>query len=292
MNHDSPVDIRAVLSDLGMKPQKRWGQNFLVNRGVRKKITGLLSSSQGQGIWEIGPGFGAMTELLLVNSWSPIILFEIDWKLIGYLRNHYAQWPEVRIVSGDFIKTWREEMSDHGSPLEIIGNLPYRSAASIIGSFIRYGSPAGRMVFTLQKELANRLLARPSQKNYSSFTVLTQIHFDVLRHGDISSGSFYPRPDVTSSIIELRSLTPDLSPGKSPLLMVLTRKMFHSRRKTIRNNLKQLDIGAETPSRIILAACLKSGIDPDRRAEEYPPEAFVSLLRELETEDPTILPSG
>ena len=281
MNHNSPQVIRTTLSHLGIYPHKRWGQNFLINHGVREKLVALLSSRCGQCVWEIGPGLGAITDVLLHTDASEIVLFEIDWKLIDYLRSRYSECARIRVVPGDFLKKWRQEAEDYGPPEKVVGNLPYRSAAAIIGSFIRHGTVPERMVFTVQKELADRITARPREKNYSSFSVLAQLCFRLERHGDIGAGSFYPRPEVTSTIIELCPQEFILPLEQQRLLMDLMQTVFRSRRKTIRNNLKGGRIGNGMPDRFILEACEQSEIDPNSRAEEYPPEAYLRLVRKI-----------
>jgi 16S rRNA (adenine1518-N6/adenine1519-N6)-dimethyltransferase len=135
-----------------------------------------------------------------------------------------------------------------------------------------------RAVFTVQRELSERLVATAGEKNYSSFTVLCRACFQVEHRGELKPGSFYPVPEVVSSIIEMRP-RPDGPDGKTlVVLSALARGLFAARRKTIRNNVAALK--ALEPSSV-LAALERAGIDPGKRAEELNPDAWLAVARDL-----------
>ena len=150
MNHNSPVEIREVLLKQGVRPQKRWGQNFMINPRSREKMISLLKIQSDHVVWEIGPGAGALTELLL-DVCNRLILFEIDHGLIRHLTDLFDSKEKLSIIAGDFVRTWKRNYSNLGKPNRIIGNLPYNSASAIIGSLIENNAIAEKCIFTVQK---------------------------------------------------------------------------------------------------------------------------------------------
>lgn len=283
MNHDSAAEIRSTLEMLGFSLKKRWGQNFLVNRGARERIVALLEIEPGESVWEIGPGLGSMTELL-ARSASALTVFEVDRGLCRWLEESMGGRSGVRIVPGDFVETWTGERDTRGAPDRVMGNLPYRSASLMIGDMVEGGLRPRRAVFTVQRELSERLVAKTGEKNYSSFTVLCRACFEIEHRGDLKPGSFYPVPEVVSSIIEMRP-RPDGPSGKNlAVLSALARGLFAARRKTIRNNVAALarlePSDLLTPS-AVLAALEKAGIDPALRAEDLDPDTWAGLALDL-----------
>jgi 16S rRNA (adenine1518-N6/adenine1519-N6)-dimethyltransferase len=165
----------------------------------------------------------------------------------------------------------------------VVGNLPYSAAAALIGSFAERGFAPGRMVFTLQREVAERMSARPGSKSYSSFSVLCQHVYRVRERFTVRPGSFYPAPQVTSTVVELEPRDQADSPPITALFQRLVRAAFRSRRKTLWNNLQAWSSGF-TEER--LAAALEAeGIDPGCRAEQLGPERLAALARRLASED-------
>ena len=278
MNPDSPSEIRAVLEERGLALKKRWGQNFLVNRGARQRLVALLEVRAGDTVWEIGPGLGSMTGLLTEQA-AHVLAFEVDHGLCRYLRETFGDLPSFTLVPGDFLETWKSAAAAHGPPDRLLGNLPYRTASLMIADLIEGGLRPQVCVVTVQRELAQRMASGPGTKAYSSFSVLCQSCFHVTSRGDLQPGSFYPVPEVVSSIIEMkpRSDAPD-----NPTLLVLSalcRGLFSSRRKTIRNNLASGMLGPNVPAEAVQAALVREGVDLGSRAEQLSPEIFLRLAR-------------
>jgi 16S rRNA (adenine1518-N6/adenine1519-N6)-dimethyltransferase len=271
MNPNSPSEIRALLEQRGLALKKRWGQNFLVNRGARERLVSILGPGPRDTVWEIGPGLGAMTAALAASA-GRVFAFEVDRGLCRYLEEAAAQLPSVTVVAGDFLQTWRPLRDREGPPQLVLGNLPYRSASFMIADLIESGLRPARMVFTVQRELADRMTSAPGVKSYSSFSVLCQACFAVTGRGDLQPGSFYPVPDVVSSIVEMTPL-PDAPTGSDlAALSEIARSLFSSRRKTIRNNVKD---------DAVVEALAREGVDLGLRAEQVPPATFVKLARGL-----------
>ena len=271
MNPDSPADIRTLLETRGLALKKRWGQNFLVNRGARQRLVEILAPQAGEAVWEIGPGLGSMTGLLAAAA-ARVTAFELDRGLCRYLEDTLGSVENLSLVPGDFLDTWKGIRGTQGTPDRILGNLPYRSASLMIADIIESGMRPSRMVFTVQRELADRMVSPPGRKSYSSFSVLCQSCFVVAGRGDLQPGSFYPVPDVVSSIVEMIPV-PGAPHGRElEALSTLARALFSSRRKTIRNNAKD-----ET----VREALQQEGIDLGLRAEQIAPEVYVRLARRL-----------
>jgi len=275
LNHDSPTQIRSVLVRRGIGLKKRWGQNFLVNRGARERLVSLLDPRPGGLAWEIGPGLGAMTGMLLARG-ARVVAFEVDHGIARFLlEEELAGAMAFTLVEGDFLRTWRGAAAEHGLPDTVLGNLPYRSASLMIAEMVTGGLRPARSVFTVQRELAERLLAAAGTKSYSSFTVLCASCFRITGRGDLQPGSFWPAPDVVSSVVELVPREEAPSGAELDMLSRAVRALFASRRKTIRNNA----VAAFGPA--VLAVLERLGIDASGRAEELDVRAFVRLARAL-----------
>lgn len=274
VNHDSTTSIRIALQEMGLSLKKRWGQNFLVNRGAREKIISLLGVRPGDLVWEIGPGLGAMTEMLL-SAGARVTAFEVDRGLCRHLSESLGGRPGFSLVPGDFLRTW-EAAEAEARPARILGNLPYRSASLMIAALVPAGIGAEVMVFTVQRELAQRITAEAGDADYSSFTVLCRAAFSAANKGDLKPGSFYPAPNVASTIVELRPRR-DAGVGDWDAFSRLCRALFATRRKTIRNNLQVEAALPSVPVEARMRALEGAGIDPGARAQELAPDAFVKL---------------
>ena len=280
-NYDSVSDIRSVLDANGLNMSKRFGQNFLISPGARSKIIDILDPGPQSKIWEIGPGLGAMTHMVLNLSHS-LTVFEIDYGFIKYLKEAFNLNSGFKIVSGDFVKTWGDIALTDGKPEKILGNLPYNSASAIISSLIENNCIPESMVVTVQKEMGQRMTSPPGSKNYSSFSMLCQYVFNVRNMGDLKSGSFYPSPDVTSTILELKphNLYKEVN---SQLYFKVIRDLFQSRRKTIKNNLSRGWLGGNIPWDIVENALMLTGIRHDDRGENIPVSDVVKFVQNLDS---------
>ena len=279
MNHNSPAAVRAELDRRNVEPKKRWGQNFMVNPRTRRKLVETLAIGHGETVWEVGPGLGALTSELAPRC-ARLILFEIDHGLIRHLREEFGGQDHVHIVAGDFVRTWQPARADHGAADRVVGNLPYRSASAIIAALVEHDALPAHAVFTVQKELADRIVAPAGSRNYSSFSVLCQCLSEVRAYGELAPGTFYPAPEVTSAVIGLR---PGGGAGRvrsRDVLFALIRTAFRARRKTLRNNLLAGD-GFGLSKADLLDAVEAAGVNPGCRAEELPPATVVRLANAL-----------
>lgn len=274
--YDSPKALSAYLESRGLGMRKRFGQNFLVNPDVRRRVADLAEIAPGSLVWEIGPGLGSMTAEALGRG-ARVEAFEIDPGFSDALREIYGGEARFRLREGDFLKT-RKQALEEETPDRILGNLPYSAAAAMVAAVLEGGRPPERMVFTVQKEAARRMASSPGTKDYASYTVLCRSVCDVRIAFDIGSSSFWPAPRVTSSVIVMTPRADPAPEAGSPGFTRFVRSLFSSRRKTAVNNLRPL--GWSGPE---VAAVLTSlGFQAEVRAEALTPDELLAFYRALE----------
>lgn len=267
MNHpdyNSPAELKAVLEANGFSMQKKFGQNFLINGAARQRLADALDVHDGMSVWEIGPGLGAVTGILLEKG-ANLTVFEIDRgfsALITQYFDDYAQKGRFHLIEGDVMRTWRAAL-DKGLPLRVFGNLPYNIAAAFIADTIEEGVRFDSCVFTVQKEVAQRMCARHGSADYSSFSVLCQWAYDLRPVIDLSGGNFWPKPNVDSRAVMLTKKTDWPGCNDPKAFVTLQRALFSSRRKNIRNNLTAYLNSSDAA----LSFLEKAGISPEKRAE-------------------------
>ncbi len=273
---DSPRLIRELLLERGIALKKRWGQNFMVSRAARESIVSLAAVEHGDEVWEIGPGLGGITSLL-VDAKATVTVFEVDNGLIGIIHDRFG--VDVTVVTGDAVKTLRERRV---GPDLIVGNLPYRSAAAIISTLLespRLIEKARALVFTVQREMARRMVAIPGTSDYSPFSVLCAVTTEARVHTDLGKGLFYPSPNVVSSVVVMHPKSVDIT--TRGLVSVVARALFSQRRKKISNNLPPLadQLGATIDE--LQSVCESAEIDVHDRAETVEPARFVRVAEIL-----------
>ena len=285
LNYDSPASIQAFLEQNGLAVSKRLGQNFLIDRSVRSRIVKALEVEEGMQVWEIGPGIGAMTILLLEEK-VRLTAFEIDYGFVRVLKGLFSEYENFCIVKGDVLKTL---CSQKNLPARIFGNLPYNSAFAIISDILEMEILPQHMVFTLQKEAAHRMVAGPGTKDYSSLRVLCTSVCDVRILFDIGSSAFWPRPRVTSSVVQLIPKKKSMSALERKDFSDFVRAAFSSRRKTLRNTLRfwikqRSPFLDEAKIDTQLQGILDElGIESSIRAEALAPDELFAIYRQLQS---------
>ena len=293
LSYDSPTSIKAFLEAEGLAMSKRFGQNFLIDKNARERLHAVLETAKPSHIWEIGPGIGSITSILLEHG-HRVTAFEIDHGFARVLRDIFGKTPDFRLVEGDFLKTWKTELVAAGTgpasgapasgaavsaaaPDFIFGNLPYNAALAIIADLLEEGLLPPRMIFTVQKEAARRIAAGPGTKDYSAFSVLCASVCRTKILYDIGASSFWPQPRVTSSVVALVPRPDPVAANDRKGFSRFARAAFASRRKTLRNNLASLGLyPAGNPS--ILEEILASmSIPSDIRAEALTAEQLATI---------------
>lgn len=292
IDYDSPTALRRFLDERGFGMQKKFGQNFLINRNARERLVDALGAEPGETVWEVGPGLGAMTAILLERGLS-MTAFEIDRGFAAALRECFGELDSFRLVEGDALKTWPVEQRERGLGRYFFGNLPYNIAAVLIASFIESGAYFDRAVVTVQKEVAKRMAAKAGDEDYSSFSVLCASAYAVRPLLTLKPASFYPAPNVDSAAVAMDRLSASAPGAASRYFRPLVRALFSSRRKTVRNNLETFAsaaLGSAAPGakpsasgELAAAALSAAGIDGKLRAERLSFEEFAALAAAFES---------
>jgi len=220
-------------------PKKALGQNFLTSKNIAKKIVDLLGSTNGYEILEIGPGMGVLTDFLL-QSKQKLTAIELDTRAVEYLSNKYSNElaTQFNIVNTDFLKFNIEQFSiASNKKLKIIGNIPYNISTVIFFQLFENAKYIERAVLTVQKEVARRVSSPPNSKERGIMSLAREMTSKSKVEFDISGGSFYPAPKVTSSVISLDFFDEQYPIEKYKALMQLVRAAFGQRRKVMKNSL-------------------------------------------------------
>ncbi len=265
-DYNSPAELKNILDSNGFSMQKKFGQNFLINQKAREKLIEALDVKEGTTVWEVGPGLGAMTSGLLQKG-TKLTVFEIDRGFAALIKGFFEQEAadnQFNIVEGDVLKTWYNQTADgQNIPERFFGNLPYNIAATIIADTIENNIRFERCVFTVQKEVAVRMCAKPGSEDYSSLSVLCGWAYDVKPLMDLSGSNFWPKPNVDSRAV-IFTKKEDFPNCINPKLFVkVQRALFSSRRKTVRNNLQSFLSDSNLAEKCLSIA----QIDPMLRAE-------------------------
>jgi 16S rRNA (adenine1518-N6/adenine1519-N6)-dimethyltransferase len=245
-----------------VRARKRFGQHFLEAAWVRK-VAGVVDAEPDDVILEIGPGRGALTRVLAASG-ARIVAVEIDRDLAGELEA--AAPPNVQIVRGNVLDVDWADITGR-TRMRIVGNLPYNISSPILMKLVDLHRRTGLVsdaVVMLQREVADRVSAKPGTKDYGVLSVVVQLHATVDQVLALPPGAFRPTPKVMSSVIRLRFGPPRADVADIDLLERLVKGMFTQRRKTLSNALKTF---AETAGASATDALARAGIDPQRRPE-------------------------
>jgi len=234
--------IQNALAALHARPAKSLGQNFLHNEEIASWIVDQLELGLADHLVEVGPGLGALSEFA-VRQCGSATLIEKDGRLADYLRERFVELPGVEVVHEDALLYDLRALSQRGS-VKVLGNLPYYVSSQVLLAFTAESSPASRIVFTLQKEMAERLSAEPSTKEYGAITLLVGLRWRVRYLRTLPGSVFFPAPNVESGVIVLTPrLAGELPDCNSRLFTRLVKEGFSQRRKMLRKMLAshQLD---------------------------------------------------
>lgn len=237
-NMTAPSVITEYMKKNDFFFKKNLGQNFLRDENVARKIVEELDISPDETVLEIGPGFGALTQFLVKEA-KEVIAVEIDPFAIGVLNEVFEEYDNLRIVKNDILKTDLSEiLSDCASQgnLKAISNLPYYITSSVILLLLESEYKFEKIIVMVQKEVSERLSAKPGSKNYSAFTVLLNYYANTRKLFDVSHTNFIPAPKVDSSVVEIIPLKDAPVKVDSEEVFVKTVKAaFSMRRKTLQN---------------------------------------------------------
>lgn len=280
--------VRRPAALAGVRPDKRLGQNFLIDEDVIAAIIEQSSVTKDTLVLEIGPGTGALT-LPLAERAGRVIAVELDPDMVEGLRVKTFGMDNVEIIRGDILsqdirRLTQDAMRKHGlKELRIIGNLPYYITTPIIMKLLEEGSGAKSITVMMQKEVGDRIAAKPGTRESGAITYPVHYYAEVSEVAEAPAECFYPAPKVDSVVLRLDLRDEPPVEVKDPLLMFrCVRAGFSMRRKTIHNSLKALG-GYDKDT--LLSALGEAGIDPARRAETLSLAEFARLADSLQEAD-------
>src|SRR5574337_579265 len=239
-------------------PRKRFGQHFLHDRNIINKILLAINPRPGETLVEIGPGRGALT-LPLLDRHGQLTAVELDRDVIPQLQADAVGKGELRVIQGDALKTDFRTLAPPGGKIRLIGNLPYNISTPLLFHLLDQAETIADMHFMLQKEVVQRMAAKPGGKNYGRLTVMLAARCRVEPLFSIGSGAFTPAPKVESSFVRLTPhATPPFEIADKVRFARIVNPAFSQRRKTLRNALRGL---ADE------AAIRAAGLNPSARPE-------------------------
>ena len=268
-----------------MRPRKRFGQHFL-EAAWAQRLVAAIEPSAGDHFLEIGPGRGALT-LPLARAARSVVAVEVDRDLVGWLRPRLP--GNATVVEGDVLETPLADLLPAGLPpggARVVGNLPYYISTPILFRLLeiqRASAPFLDACLMLQREVADRIAARPGTKAYGVLTVAVQLESDVSQILALPPGAFRPAPAVSSAVVRLRFRPPAVAVGDRAAFDALVRAIFAKRRKTLANSLRPFASGLGLDTAGLLAA---TGIDPGRRPETLGLEELAALASRLPARGP------
>ena len=258
-----------------MRPKKRWGQHFLTRPEIGVQIVEFAGIKPTDTVVEIGAGTGILTEELAKKA-GKVVAFEIDTGLVSVLQKKFSASPNVEIAAGDFLKVGPDRLKGLAK-FKVVANIPYYLTTPIIFMLLDFFQKLELMVITIQKEVAERLDAKPGTKEYGALTLSVGIMARVELVKIIKKGAFRPPPKVESAVVRISPHPePLLKPEEVQLFLRLVHSVFGQRRKTMLNQLaKYLKINKILTKSILV----ENGIDPMRRPETISREEYIRLLR-------------
>jgi 16S rRNA (adenine1518-N6/adenine1519-N6)-dimethyltransferase len=282
----TPIRTRGILEKYGFSFKKSLGQNFLIDTNILKRIVDFADLNEEEtGAIEIGPGIGALTEQLARAS-KKVVAFEIDQRLLPILAETLSPYSNVKVIHQDVLKAdvgkvMDEEFTDVKDVM-VVANLPYYVTTPIIMKLLEEHLPIRGIVVMLQKEVADRISAKPGTKDYGSLSIAIQYYTKAETVMIVPKTVFVPQPNVDSAVIRLTRLEePAVLVKDEAFFFQVTRASFAQRRKTLLNNLtSQLPDGKQKKEEILTALHI-SGIEPSRRGETLSLEEFGRLSDEL-----------
>jgi 16S rRNA (adenine1518-N6/adenine1519-N6)-dimethyltransferase len=269
---DKPEPLRELIARHGLQASKALGQNFILDRQLLAKIAAIPGEISGDTVYEVGPGPGGLTRAILERG-ARVVAVERDRRFLAALSELEADFRgKLEVISADAMKVSEPEIAGTGA--RVVSNLPYNIGTALLLRWLTTPWPPWWQSLTLmfQKEVAERIVARPGTSAYGRLSVLAQWRSEARIAMNLSRSAFVPPPKVASAVVHIVPV--DSPPGVEPKrIETLTEAAFGQRRKMLRSSLKSVP-GA-------LEALENLGIDPQRRAETLEVGDFVAIARAL-----------
>lgn len=284
----TPIRTKKILERYDLHAKKSLGQNFIIDTNILENIVKAGSVDEHTTVIEIGPGIGALTEQIAKKA-KEVLAFEIDGRFIPVLEDTLSDYSNITVFNEDILEVdfekFEEEHLEDVDRLVVMANLPYYITTPIVMHLLESPLAIEEMVLMMQKEVAQRLEAEPSTKEYGSLSIAIQSYVDVELAFTVPRTVFMPQPNVNSAIVRLSALTESpLDVKDEDLFFKIMRASFGQRRKTIWNNLRRvLDNKEKEP--LLREAFERSTINPSRRGESLNIEEFGKLADAIYEEE-------
>lgn len=272
--------LKNIFLEYGFTPLKRLGENYLIDVNVKDKIIGEARVNKDDTVLEIGPGFGALT-IDLASTGADIFAVEKDKKAYSILKEIVKDnFPNLKLFNEDILEFDMKRIA-RARRLKVIGSLPYYVTTPIIEYLINNKEAIKSILIVIQREVANRFLASAGSKDYGSVSCFIQYHTSPLYIHTIKRTSFYPEPEVDSSLVQFDVLgKPSVKVADEELLFKVTRGAFNQRRKTIINSLSRTEV-LGLPKEELAGILKKAQIPPSSRPEDLSLEDFAKITNML-----------
>lgn len=266
----TPTRTKEILKKYNLSAKKSLGQNFIIDTNILENIVDVGDVDENTTVIEIGPGIGALTEQIAKQA-KEVFAFEIDGRLLPVLEDTLAPYSNVTVIHQDVLQVdfeaFQKEYLQDAERLVVIANLPYYITTPIVMHLLESSLPIEDFVLMMQKEVAQRLEANPSTKEYGSLSIAIQYYMDTSLSFVVPPSVFMPQPNVESAIVHLRSReTPIVTIENPELFFKLVRAAFVQRRKTLWNNLRRAFDDKEKEG-LLKEALNDADINPQRRGE-------------------------
>ena len=276
---------KAVLERHGFTFKKSFGQNFLTDTNILQKIVDTAEIDDQVNVIEIGPGIGALTEFLAERA-AEVMAFEIDHRLVPILADTLRDFDNVTVVNEDILKV---DLAQHiqnfknpDLPIKVVANLPYYITTPILMHLIESGIPFSEFVVMMQKEVADRISAKPNTKAYGSLSIAVQYYMTAKVAFIVPRTVFVPAPNVDSAILKMvRRPEPAVAVEDESFFFKVSKASFTHRRKTLWNNLTGYFGKTEEVKDKLTKALDQAGLSPSVRGEALGLEEFASLADAL-----------
>lgn len=279
----NPQNTIEVLQKYRFNFQKKFGQNFLIDTHVLDKIIDASGVTEDDFVLEIGPGIGTMTQYLCERA-REVVAVEIDKNLIPILSDTLKNYSNVTVINEDILKLdicKLAEEKNQGKPIKVVANLPYYITTPIITGLFESHVPIDSITIMVQKEVAERMQAKPGSKEYGALSLAVQYYAKPEIVANVPPNCFMPRPNVGSAVIRLtRHEKPPVEVEDEKLMFRIIRASFNQRRKTLANGLNNSP-EIHLPKEVIQESIVSLGVPENIRGEALSLEQFAELSNEI-----------
>ncbi|HUU91888.1 MAG TPA: 16S rRNA (adenine(1518)-N(6)/adenine(1519)-N(6))-dimethyltransferase RsmA [Phycisphaerae bacterium] len=292
MNHlPTQSEIKAMLAEAGVRPHRRWGQHFLIDGNLMRMLVEAADLAPHDTVLEVGAAVGNLTGLLLIGA-GHVVAVEVDPRLAAIARDRLADAENLDLLVTDVLadkhrvapavlETVVRRRAELGGPVKLVSNLPYQAATPLVAELVRADPPPERLVFTVQKEVADRLVAAPDTSDYGPASVLVQALAEVAVVRRLGPSVFWPRPRVWSAMVCIR---PSAAKRRQVTDLAVLRRtidgLFGHRRKRAARSLALVDPSGASP-RQWAERLADAGLDAQVRGEAYSVAEIVRLANAL-----------